>query len=101
MGNPMMDIVLGSFATLLAALATYLVSLRVRGRAATVLAPLPAVLFNALIVGYVLRFVYFESVPYLACVLYVGLGQMIACYGAGIPLFLMADKYKHKLFPKG
>lgn len=75
------DIVFGSLATLLAALLTYFLRKRSRWWA-----PLPAVLCNALIVGAELAFIFQVEQSFPVCALYVGAGQLIACYGLGIPL---------------
>lgn len=87
-GNGILDIVCGSLATLLAA---YLTS-RIKNR---VLVPLPPVLINALVVGYVLHLVLGYSL-YLT-MLWVGAGQLAACYGLGYPLLLLLEKHRQLL----
>ena len=77
------DIFLGSFITLLAALATWYVR-RFNRRW---LAPLPPVLFNAFGVSAYLHML--AKLPYLLCALYVGIGQLLACYALGYPLLLL------------
>ena len=96
-GAALYDVVFGSLATLLAAIFTRW--LKNRG-ASKWLAPLPAVVFNALIVGALMHLVYFppEEVSYLAGVTYVGVGQAIACYILGMPLFRVLERYEEKLF---
>ncbi len=78
--NGMMDAVIGSLATLLGALGTY----RLRRR--FYWAPAPTVAANALIVGLMLYYVYGVPFSPLYCVFWVGLGELISCYGIGIPL---------------
>ena len=96
-GAPVYDVLFGSLATLLAALATrYL-----RRRWSKFLSPLPSVLFNSLIVGWVLVYAYGVGVPYWLSCLYVGAGQALACFGVGIPLLLATEKYGRKLFWEG
>lgn len=84
----LVDIVLGSSASLLAAIGSY--SLRKHA----ILVPLPPVLANALIIGWMLSEVYGVPLPLYACILWVGLGELIACYGIGYPLLRYLKKYK-------
>ncbi len=103
-----LDVVFGSLATLLGALGTYLI-----GRWAIlismakpqknlmlykILAPLPPILANTLIVPYVLAYVYqFEgSVPYF--MLTVGAGEVISCGILGVTLLFSLEKYRKILF---
>ncbi len=78
-GN-LIDIIFGSLATLLAALASYGV------RKFPVLVPLPPVLFNGLIIGLVLYYAYGVPAPLWSCMLWVGAGELLACYILGYPL---------------
>lgn len=95
-GAVLYDVVFGSLATLLAALLTWW--LRVRG-ASKWLAPLPAVVLNALIVGALMHLVYLPGeVTFPVAAAYVGAGQAIACYGLGMPLFYVLERYGKKLF---
>ncbi len=88
-GFGLLDIVLGSTASLLAAIATY----KIKNRA---FAPLPPVVFNGIIIGAMLS--YLLNVPVLVSIGWVSLGQLIACYGLGYPLLRGLEKYKKKLF---
>ncbi len=88
-GYGLLDIVLGSIATLLAAIITYKVKKKI-------LAPLPPVLLNALIVGGFLS--YILGTKLFVTMAWVGLGQFIACYGLGFPLLRALEKYKEILF---
>ena len=85
-GLGILDIIFGSLATLVSA---YLVS-RINNK---YLAPLPPVIVNALIVGWVLHVVL--RVPLHLTALYVGFGQLIACYGLGLPLLLLLERHRH------
>lgn len=85
-GYGILDIVFGSLATLLSA---YLV-MRTGNR---YLVPLPPVIINAVIVGLVLHLVL--KLPYYLTFLWVGLGQLIACYGLGLPLLFILEKRRH------
>ncbi len=93
-GAVIYDVVFGSLATLLAAYATYLM----RNRVSKYLAPMPPVIFNAFIIGALLVYVYGVDVSYLAAASYVAVGELIACYALGLPLLLVLERYKEKLF---
>ncbi|MGI6733718.1 MAG: QueT transporter family protein [Anaerovoracaceae bacterium] len=84
--NGMIDMILGSGATLLAAIASY----KLRKRA--LLVPLPPVLANGFIIGPMLYYVYAVPVPLWACILWVALGEAIACYAIGLPLLKYMSK---------
>lgn len=86
--NGVVDIVFGSLATLLAAIATYKVG------HSDFLVPLPPVLLNGIIIGSMLYYVYGVPLPLWSCILWVGLGEACACYGLGLPLV----KYLNKRF---
>ena len=89
-----LDIIFGTAATLLAALTTYMVrNIRVKG--IPILAPLPPVLFNALIVGVEMTIVSpggFVFPAFLANALSVGLGELAVCYVLGLPLLVALEK---------
>ena len=89
-GYGILDIVFGSLATLLAALAAR----KLRGW--PYLVPLPSVLFNAAIVGPMLSYV--TGFPMLPTVGYVVLGQLAACYVLGLPLLYLLRRYDKILF---
>ena len=90
-----LDVVFGSFATLLGALGTY--ALRKYKWAA----PIPPIVANTLIVPFILAYVYqFEgSVPYF--MLTVGAGEVISCGVLGMILLGILNKYKDKIFIVG
>ncbi len=85
------DIVFGSLASLISAYLSYKMP-------KSYLVPLPPVLVNALIVGLILKYAYAIPLPLLSLILYVGIGQTIACYGIGYPLMIILRKYKDKIF---
>jgi uncharacterized membrane protein len=85
-GQGILDIVFGSLATLLSA---YMVS-KISNK---YLVPLPPVIINALIVGWVLHIVL--ALPFYLTAFWVGLGQLIACYGLGFPLLLLLERQRH------
>jgi len=85
------DIVLGSAATLIAALGSYMLRKR------PILVPLPPVISNAIIIGSMLRYFYIPDMKLIVCILWVGAGELIACYGIGYPLLCYLKKY-HTIF---
>lgn len=90
----MLDIVVGSLATLIAAYLTYKIPKKI-------LAPLPPIIVNAIFVGLMLYYIFLGSpdeMPLYAIIGWVGLGQAIACYGIGYPFMLILDKYKKNIF---
>jgi len=86
------DMIVGSLATLLSALCTY----KIKNQW---LAPLPAVLINAVMVGIMLGILL--NLPLWLTMLSVLIGQAISCYGIGLPLLLSLKKYGKKLFSGG
>lgn len=95
LGAAAYDVLFGSLATLLAALCTRYIALRGYPRG---LFPLPAVVINAFVVGALMVLVYAVPGSYWACTGYVAVGQVLACYGLGIPLMLVLEKYKAHIF---
>ena len=87
------DIVLGSLSTFAAAYLAYKIKIKW-------LVPLPAVLINAFVVPYILILSGVPDIGYWFTVLTVGIGQAIACYGIGLPLMLILEKYKGRIFKK-
>jgi len=81
-GMGIYDVVIGSLATLAAALLTLLLKKR-----SPWLAPLPTILINALAVGAMLAYLVGVGESFAVCALYVGAGEAIACYILGIPLY--------------
>ncbi len=88
-GYGIWDIVLGSTATLIAAYTSYKLKRKIW-------VPLPPVIANALIIGTMLH--YFLDLPLLYCIGWVGLGELIACYGLGYPLLRFLEKNKNRIF---
>lgn len=94
-GLGILDIVFGSLATLIAAYLSYCL----RGK--KYLVPLPPIVVNAIIIGFVLYYTFIntpDKAPLLVIAGWVGLGQLIACYGLGYPLMILLDKYKEDIF---
>lgn len=86
------DIVFGSLATLLAATTTYFLPKRGFFK---FLAPLPSVIFNALIIGGVITVSMGTSdsfaAVYITNCFAIALPQTLVCYVAGLPLLLYLD----------
>lgn len=93
-----LDVIFGSLATLVAAYLSYVISRRVPPKVGRWLAPAPAVIVNALVVGWLLSNVYQVGVSFAVSAFYVAAGQIIACYVLGMPLLFLLDGYKEKLF---
>ena len=87
----LLDMILGSGATLIAAIFSYLL------RKKPFLVPLPPVIANGIIIGGMLYYAYSVPMPLLACILWVAAGELIACYLIGFPLLRILKKYK-KIF---
>lgn len=96
------DMVVGTAATLIAALGTHLLR-NVKWRGLPILAPLPPVLVNAAVVGAEISIFApegFSWVGYLSAALSVGLGELVVCYGLGLPLaaWIRSSAVMKKLF---
>lgn len=85
----MLDMVLGSAATLVAALLSY------KLRKHPLLVPLPPVLVNAVVIGAMLYYAYGVPMSLAACMATVGLGQLVSCYALGYPLLRILSKYEN------
>ena len=92
------DIVFGSLATLLGALGTYTLKSYVMQKQRVVLAVIPPILANTLIVPFVLAYVYrFEgSIPYF--MLTVGIGEILSCGVLGMFFYRTLAKYQKHIF---
>ncbi len=93
-GYGMYDMVFGTLATLLAAIGTHLVR-RIRFRGVPVLAPLPPILLNAVIVGAEITALSpggFAWAVFWPTAGSVGLGEFVVCYALGLPLALALEK---------
>lgn len=87
-----LDILFGTFATLLGALGSYAL------RKHKWLVPLPPIAANTIIVPFVLRYAYAtpSALPYL--MLTIGIGEVISCYILGMLLLHVIRKSKPELF---
>ena len=92
-GMGIYDVVIGSLATLAAASLTLLLKNR-----SPWLAPLPAVIVNAVAVGAMLSFLVGAGESFLVCAAYVGAGELIAGYVLGMPLYYGLKKLDPEIF---
>ncbi len=89
-----LDLICGTAATLLAAICTRLLR-KVKLCGLPILAPLPPVVFNALIVGAEIAFTAdtgFSLPAFFLAALEVGLGELVVCYLLGLPLYLAIER---------
>lgn len=86
-----LDVLLGSMATLMAAICTRMLR-NVEFKGIPLPALLPPVIFNALIVGAELSLFIPEGDPYWFCLLTVGAGELGVILILGIPLILVLRK---------
>lgn len=92
-----LDMIFGTFATLIAAVVTYKLR-NIKTFGLPMLSMLSPVFFNAVIVGLEIAFFWSEGgafLPnFLLSALWVGLGELIVCVGMGIPFYLALRKNK-------
>lgn len=93
----LLDMVFGTMATLIAALLTFFWR-NVKFKGLPLLPILPPVLINALIIGLEIAIFFLPDglsfYGFLISAIEVGVGQIIACYGLGIPLYLTLNSQK-------
>lgn len=90
-GGALLDIILGSLATLAAAVGTYLL------RRHKWLAPLPPIIANTLVVPFVLKAAYGIG-PIWLSFLTVGAGEILSAGVLGMLLLLVLEKYRRQIF---
>lgn len=92
----LVDIVCGTAATLVAAVLSYLTR-KVKFKNLPVLSALFPVIANAIIVGIEITWFMpegFKIQAFLINALQVGLGELVVCYGLGLPLYKFIEKTK-------
>ena len=91
-GRMLLDVIFGSLATLLGACGTYLL------RKWKWVVSVPPILSNALIVPFVLAYVYHipGGVPYFMVT--VGIGQILSCGVLGMIVYKILAKYRNVIF---
>ena len=95
----MLDMVFGTLATLIAAILTYFLR-NIKWGKLPLLALFPPVIINAVVIGIEIAVFFlpkgFSIYGFLISALEVGAGQIIACYGLGLPLYLTLKDRKFK-----
>ncbi|MCR5273128.1 MAG: QueT transporter family protein [Lachnospiraceae bacterium] len=94
-GSIIIDVVCGSIASLIGAVGTYLLR---NSKHAKVVALLPPIISNTIIVPWVLKIGYGVNLPIPFMMLTVGIGEVIAVGLLGSVLIRALDKYKGKIF---
>ncbi len=93
-GAVIWDVVFGSLATLIGAFFTW--TLR---KAHPLLAPVPPIISNALIIPFVLRWAYGLATPIPLMMLTVGVGEILSCGVLGMILYYALRPHRETLFP--
>ena len=88
-GGVILDVVFGSIATLIGAAGTYMLR-----KGNTVVATIPPIVANAVIVPFVLKYAYGSPLPIPFMMLTVGIGEVISC---GVLGTLLAKILKSRL----
>lgn len=94
-GGILPDIIFGSLATLIGAVLTY----RLRERT-PILAPIPPIAANTVIVPFVLFYGYGVNLPIPFMMLTVGIGEVLSCGVLGLLLYTALRRYRHIIFRK-
>ena len=92
-GAVLLDVIFGSLATLIGAIGGYLL------RKNRWLVPVPAIVSNAVIVPFVLKYGYGVDMPIWIMMLYVAAGEIISCYILG-EIFASILKKNKNVFRK-
>jgi uncharacterized membrane protein len=92
-GASIFDVVFGSIATLIGAVGTYYLRHR-----KPVIATLPPILSNALIVPFILRYAYEVTLPIWMMILSVGAGEVLSVAGLGLLLYSVLEPNKKVVF---
>lgn len=91
------DLIFGTAATLIASIMTYFLR-NIKLGGLPLLAILPPVLVNAIIIGFEIAWFFlpegYSLWGFIISGLQVGLGQLIVCYAFGIPFYLTVKKYR-------
>ncbi len=93
----MFDMIFGSFATLIAAVVTYLLR-NIKFKKIPLFSMLSPVIFNAIIIGAEIAYFFLPDgagvYGFLISALEVGVSEFIVCVGFGIPFYLVVKKYR-------
>lgn len=91
-GAILLDVVIGSFATLIGAIFSYQL------RKNKYLVVLPPILANTILVPFVLKFGYALPLPIPFMMLTVGIGEVLSCGVMGYVLLTVLQRYKYIIF---
>jgi uncharacterized membrane protein len=94
-GAILLDVIFGSLASLIGAIGTY--TLR---KCRPILATLPPILANTIIVPLILRYGYGDPLPIPFMMLTVGIGEILSCGVLGILLYTALKPMKAHIFDK-
>lgn len=94
------DLLFGTAATFLASIATYGIGKSRRRFLHYIFAPLPAVLFNGILIGWEITLFFSQSSLLWINVTMIMFGEFGVCYLLGIPLMILfyKNQFFHKLF---
>ena len=93
------DAIFGSLGALVAATLTYLIGRYLRRfRCARVLASIPPIVMTALIMPFILMYVYGRAEVYFLLLFMCVSGETITCLGVGQVFFQFLERYKQHLF---
>ena len=91
-GGVMLDVILGSIATLIGAIGGWML------KGNRWLVPIPAIVANAILIPIVLKYGYGLDFPFILEMGYIALGEIGGCYILGELLASALMPVKHKLF---
>ena len=91
-GADMLDVIFGTLATFIGAIGSYQL------RKHKFLVPLPPIIANTIVIPWVLRFAYGETLPIYFMMLTVGVGEIVSCGILGSLLLLALNKYRGAIF---
>lgn len=91
------DMIFGTFATFVAALLTYCLR-DIKLKKIPILSLLAPVIVNAVIIGFEIAVLYlpqgYSLWGFIISALEVGLGELVVCFGLGIPFYFAVVKYR-------
>ena len=92
-GASVFDVIFGSLATLIGAIGTYYLRYK-----KPVLATLPPIFSNAVIIPFILRYAYQVTLPIWMMMLSVGAGEVLSVAGLGLLLYAVLEPNKKVVF---
>lgn len=92
-GLGIIDLIFGSLATLISSFLSYLLR-----RKSPLIALASPVCVNAVVVGTYLNLLISPEINPLINIAWVFVGQLLSCYGLGLPLYKAIDKYGKRFF---